>query len=109
MLCGCKECLQHGSKAFPWINGKWDEYHVLLIDFTNDTVTMDKRIRVGARFVHPAKFALFMMLNIIVCVDSYCAKDIISVRSLGGIWWTNDVDIGSNGGIKTEVGAGWVR
>ena len=77
------------------------------MEFTNDTVTMDERSCVHRSFVHLAKFASFVMLKFVVCIGSYCVKNVFSVRSLEGMWWTGDVDVCSNCGVRAEAGGGW--
>ena len=42
------------------INNEGDEDHILVVEFTNDIVTMDEWGGVGGGFVQPAEFATFM-------------------------------------------------
>ncbi len=109
MMGGGEECLQHGSKTCPKIDGKRDEDHVFDIKFTNDTVAMDEGGGTGDGLVHPSQFILFVMLKIVVCIGSDCVENIFRVRGLGGKWWASDVDVCSNGGVGAEVGRIWVR
>ena len=109
VMGGGEECLQHGSKTCPKIDGKRDEEHVFDIKFTNDTVAMDEGGGRGDRLVHPSQFTLFVMLKIVVCIGSDCVENIFRVRGLGGKWWASDVDVCSNGGVGAEVGRIWVR
>jgi hypothetical protein len=68
MMGGGEECLQHGPKMCPRIDGKRDEDHVFVIKFTNDTVAMDEGGGAGGGLVHPSQFTMFMMLKIVVCI-----------------------------------------
>jgi hypothetical protein len=105
---GGEECLQHGSKTCPRINGKRNEDHVFVIKFTNDTVTIDEGGDAGGRIVHPSQFNSIVMLKIVVCIGSDYVENIFRVRGLGGRWWTVDVDVCSDGGVGAEVGRIWV-
>ncbi len=67
---GGEECLWHGTKPCPGVNGEGDEDHVFSIQFTNDIITMDERCGGGGGFVHTSKFTLFMMLKVVVCIGS---------------------------------------
>jgi hypothetical protein len=83
---GGEECLQHGSKTCPRINGKRDEDHVFVLKFTNDTVAMDEGGGAGGELVHPSQFAAFVTLKIVVCIGSDCVENIFRVRGLRGRW-----------------------
>ena len=83
----CEECLQHWSKASPWVNSEWKKYHVLVVEFTDDVVAMHEWVCGCRGFVYLTEFSTFMMLKIIVCIGSYCVEDIISVRTSWGRWW----------------------
>jgi hypothetical protein len=109
MMGGGEECLQHGSKMCPRINGKRDEDHVFVIKLTNETVAMDERGGAGGGRVHPSQFTAFVTLKILVCIGSDCVENIFRVRGLGGRWWASDVDVCSDGCVGAEVGRSWVR
>ncbi len=107
VMGGGQECLQHGSKTRPRIDGKTEEDHVFVIKFTNDTVTMDEGGSAGGGHVHLSQFTLFVMLKIVVCIGSDCVENIFRVRGLGGRGWASDVDVCSDGGVEAEVGRSW--
>ncbi len=70
---------------------------------------MDEGGGAGGGHVHrSSQFTSFMMLKIVVCIDSVCVENIFRVRGLGGRWWASDVEVCSNGGVGEEVGRYWV-
>ncbi len=79
VIGGGEECLQHGSKTCPRIDGKRDEDHVFVIKFTNDTVAIDEGSGAGGRLVHPSQFTSFVMLKIVVFIGSDCVENIFRV------------------------------
>ena len=83
---GGEECLLHGTKPCPWINGEGDEDN-FFVYFANDIITVDERCGGGGGFVHTSKFASFMTLNIVVCIGSDCIENVfrlVEVLDVGG-------------------------
>ena len=44
-----------------------DEYHVFPIEFANDLITVDEWCIGGGGLVHTSKFAVIVVLKIVVC------------------------------------------
>ena len=54
-----------------WIDGEGDEDHVFVVDFSDDSIAMNKWGCIGRWLVHTSKFASFVTLKIVICVGSY--------------------------------------
>jgi hypothetical protein len=50
-----------------------------------------------------SKFALFMMLTVVICIGSDCVEKVFSLGGLGCRWGLGDVDVYSDGGVGTGV------
>jgi hypothetical protein len=105
---GGEEGLEHGAEASMWINSKWDQDHVFLVEFSNDVVAVNERGGGGGRLVYSSKFESFMTLKIIVCIGSDGCEDVFSDDGLGGRCCAGDVYVCSDGGIRANVRGGWI-
>jgi hypothetical protein len=45
-------------------------YHVFLVEFANDLITVDEMCIGGGGLVHMSKFTTFMALKVVVCIGS---------------------------------------
>ena len=78
--------------------------HALVVDFTNDIVTINKWEGVGGWLVHTSKFVTFMMLKkVVVCIGSDGVEDIFRGGVLGRRWWANDVYVCTDGCVWADV------
>ncbi len=50
-----------------------------------------------------SKFALFMMLKVVICIGSDCVENVFSLGNFGCRWGPGDVDVCSDGGVGTVV------
>ncbi len=87
----------------PGVNGEGDEDHVFLLHFTNDIITVDESCGGGGGFVCMSKFALFMMLKVVICIGSDCVENVFSLGGLGCRWGPGDVDVCPDGVVGTVV------
>ena len=69
-----------------WVDSEGDEDHVFVVDFTDDVITMNEWGDVGSLLVHTSKFALFVVLKVVVCIGSDSVEDVFSVRVFGRVW-----------------------
>ena len=62
---------------------------------------MDEGYREGRGFVlgHMSKFTLFVMLKVVICIDSDCVNNVFRLGSFEHRWGPTDVDFcrGSSG------------
>jgi hypothetical protein len=56
-----------------------------------------------------SKFALFMMLKVVICIVSDCVENVFSLGGLGCRWGPGDVDVCSDGGVGTVVARCGIR
>ena len=49
--------------------------------------------------MHTSKFASFMTLKIVVCIDSDCIENVFRLVGLGCWWGPSNFDVCSNGGV----------
>ena len=66
---------------------------------------------VGAEGLYMSKFALFVMLKIVVCIGSDCIENVFRMVGLGCRRWAGDVDVCPNadGGVWAVVASGGIR
>ena len=83
----------------PGVNGERDKDHVFWVDFADDLIIVDERCGGGGGLVHTSKFAMFMVLKIVFCIDSDCVENVFRLVGLGCRRGPDDVDVCPNSGV----------
>jgi hypothetical protein len=93
------------------VKGMMNDYHVFLVEFADDLITVDERCIGGGGLVHMSKFTTFMVLKVAVCIVSDSVENVFRVRLVGpgGRWGPGDVDVCPNGGVWAMVACCGVR
>jgi hypothetical protein len=61
-----EEVVEDGAKMAKWVNGKWEECHIIIIYVTNDAVAVGDDTGVGIVSVYPVEFPSFVNLEMFI-------------------------------------------
>ncbi len=107
-ISGCKEGLEHGTKACKWVSCDWDKYHDFVKEFANNIVSFDGWCGGSYQFVDVPKFVMFMHLKMVVYIGSDGLDYVFRCVTFWGGCCSCDGDICANCCVGAAVVGGGV-